>query len=165
LPTWIETIVFGLTVLTMLVGLFGLIVPIFPGNVIIWLAALIYGLVFGFGTLGGVIFGFMTGMMIAAVLVDNVLMGVKSRENGAAWTSIFLAIIAGVVGTVVFPPIGGFIASPLTLFLAEFGRHRDRDRAIQTTKGLLWGWGMSFLVRFGIGVVMVVLWGIWAFAR
>ena len=50
------------------------------------------------------------------------------------------------------------------LFLAEFGRHRDRDQAFKTTKGLLWGWGMSFLVRFGIGFVMVVLWAIWAFA-
>lgn len=163
MPTWLETIVFGLTAFTMLVGLFGLIVPIFPGNVVIWIAALIYGLIFGFDVLGGILFAFITLLMIVAVLADNVLMGAKAREHGASWVSIFLALFSGVAGTLAFPPIGGLIAAPLVLFLAEFWRHRDSAQATQTTKALLWGWGLSFVVRFGIGVVMLLLWGIWAY--
>ena len=56
LPIWLETTIIVLTVLTMLFGLFGLVIPIFPGNVVMWLAALVYGLIFGFGKLGGVMF-------------------------------------------------------------------------------------------------------------
>ena len=46
MPAWLETTIHILTFLTMLFGLFGLIIPVFPGNVVMWLAALVYGLVF-----------------------------------------------------------------------------------------------------------------------
>ena len=107
MPVWLETTLIILTALTMLVGLFGLIIPIFPGNVVMWLAALVYGLVFGFGKLGGIVFAIITVLMLIAAAADNLLMGAKAREKGAAWGSIILALLAGVIGTIVLPPIGG----------------------------------------------------------
>ena len=163
MPPWLETTIHILTILTMLVGLFGLVVPIFPGNVVMWLAALAYGIIFGFGKLGGIMFAIITVLMIAAVLADNVLMGTKAREKGADWGSIILALIAGVVGTMLFPPIGGLIAAPLVLYLAELQRRRDAQEAQAVVKALLTGWGLAFIVRFGLGVVMFALWGIWAY--
>ena len=163
MPIWLETTIHILTVLTMLFGLFGLIVPIFPGNVVMWLAALTYGLIFGFGRLGGVMFAIITLLMIAAVLADNVLMGAKAREKGAAWGSIILALIAGIIGTMLLPPIGGLIAAPLVLYLMELQRLGDADEAKIVVKALLIGWGLAFIVRFGLGVVMFSLWGIWAY--
>ena len=163
MPIWLETTIIVLTVLTMLIGLFGLIIPIFPGNVIMWLAALVYGLIFGFGKLGGVMFAFITGLMLIAAAADNFLMGAKAREKGAAWGSIILALIAGIIGTIVLPPIGGLIAAPLVLFLMEQNRLGDSEEAKAVTKALLVGWGLAFIVRFGLGVIMFALWGIWAF--
>jgi uncharacterized protein YqgC (DUF456 family) len=162
-PAWLITTINILTTLTMLFGLFGLIIPIFPGNVVMWVAALIYGLIFGFGRLGGIMFAIISLLMLAAVLADNVLMGAKAREKGAAWGSILLALAAGVVFTFVFPPVGGIIAAPLVLFLMEYQRLGDSTEATKVVKALLTGWGLAFVVRFGLGVVMMVLWGIWAF--
>ena len=162
MPNWIIVIVNILTTLTMLFGLFGLIIPIFPGNVVMWVAALIYGVIFGFGKLGGIMFAFLTLLMIAAVLADNFLMGAKAREKGAAWLSIILALVAGVIGTFAFPPIGGIIAAPLVLFASEYYRLNDRGQAIEVMRGLLAGWGWSFLARFGIGVIVLILWAVWA---
>jgi len=147
----------------MLFGLFGLIIPIFPGNVVMWLAALTYGLIFGFGKLGGVMFAIITLLMVVAALADNVLMGAKAREKGAAWGSIVLALVAGVVGTMLLPPVGGLIAAPLALYLMELQRLGDADEAKTVVKALLIGWGLAFIVRFGLGVVMFALWGIWAY--
>lgn len=163
MPAWLITTVNILTTLTMLVGLFGLIVPIFPGNVVMWVAALIYGLIFGFGRLGGILFAIISLLMLAAVLADNVLMGAKAREKGAAWSSILLALAAGVVFTFISPPVGGLIAAPLGLFLMEYFRLGDSVEATQVVKALLIGWGLAFVVRFGLGVVMMILWGIWAY--
>ena len=163
MPIWLETTIFVLTILTMLVGLIGLIIPIFPGNVVMWLAALVYGLVFGFGKLGGIMFTIITLLMLVAVAADNILMGAKAREKGADWGSIILALIAGVVGTMLFPPIGGLIAAPVVLFLAELQRRRNADEAKAVVLALLTGWGLAFVVRFGLGVVMLGLWGIWAY--
>jgi uncharacterized protein YqgC (DUF456 family) len=161
MPHWLEVIINGLITLTMLVGLFGLVIPIFPGNAVMWVAALIYGLVFGFGTKGVIIFILLTVLTIIAALADNVLMGAKARDKGAAWLSIFLALGAGVLFTIIFPPIGGLIAAPLVLFASEYLRLKDLDQAVEVMRALLAGWGWSFLVRFGIGLVMMILWIIW----
>ncbi len=163
MPAWLITTINILTTLTMLFGLFGLVVPIFPGNVVMWVSALIYGLIFGFGRLGGILFAIISLLMLAAVLADNVLMGAKAREKGAAWISILLALVAGVVFTFIFPPVGGIIAAPLVLFLMEYLRLQDSEEATKVVKALLVGWGMAFVVRFGLGVVMMILWGIWAY--
>jgi uncharacterized protein YqgC (DUF456 family) len=163
MPAWLETTLNILITLTMFVGLFGLIIPIFPGNVVMWLAALVYGLIFGFGVLGGIMFAIITLLMLVAVFADNVLMGAKARQNGASWGSIILALVAGVAGTLFFPPIGGLIAAPLVLYLMEYLRLRDGDQAAKVVKALIFGWGLAFVVRFGLGVVMLILWGIWAY--
>ena len=163
MPVWLETTTIVLTTLTMLFGLFGLIIPIFPGNVVMWLAALVYGLVFGFGRLGAIMFAIITLLMLVAVAADNVLMGAKAREKGADWGSIILAFVAGVIGTMLLPPIGGLIAAPLVLYLAELQRRRDSEEAKKVVIALMTGWGLAFVVRFGLGVVMFGLWGIWAY--
>lgn len=82
MPNWLNISIFGLTQLIILVGLFGLIVPIFPGVVIIWLAELGYGIVKGFSTLGIVLFAIITLLMLVGVTIDNVLMGMEP-EKGA----------------------------------------------------------------------------------
>jgi len=150
-------------ILTMAVGQLGLIIPIFPGNVVIWAAALVYGVVFGFGNWGGVLFALITLLMLVAVGADNLLMGAKAREKGASWGSIIAALAAGVIFTFIFPPIGGIIAAPLILYLMEFRRLNDSKQATDVVRGLLWGLGLSFLARFGLGLLMIAVWAAWAF--
>ena len=147
--------------LVMAVGLIGMVIPIYPGVVIIWAAVLIHGLVTGFATLEILVLVIITILMIAGTLVDNLLMGGKARQAGASWTSIAGALIGGVLGTFAFPPIGGIIAAPTLLFLLEYARIRDSAEAWEITKGLMTGWGLSFLARFFIGVVMIAIWAIW----
>lgn len=154
--------IFAITQVFMLVGLFGLVVPVYPGTVIMWLAALGYGIVSGFSTLGIVLFVIITVLMLVSTVVDNLLMGAGARKGGASWGTIILALVAGVVGTIVFPPIGGIIAAPVVVLLAEYRRLRDWGKAWQALRGLATGWGLSFLVRFLIGFVMMGLWWIWA---
>lgn len=146
----------------MVMGLLLLIIPIFPGITVIWLAALLYGIVTGFDTLGIVMFVLITLGMIAGISVDNILMGAGARRGGASWITIGVALVAGIAGTILFPPIGGFIAIPISIFLLELARVREWRRAWNATRGLAVGWGLSFLVRFGIGLAMISAWLIWA---
>ncbi len=162
MPAWINVLAFWLTLLVMLVGLVLLIVPIFPGITVIWVAALLYGIVTGFDTLGIVIIVLITLGMIAGISADNLLMGAGARRGGASWLTIIVALIAGIAGTVLFPPIGGLIAIPIAIFLIELLRNREWRSAWRATRGVALGWGLSFLVRFGIGLVMISAWLIWA---
>ncbi|MFZ5808170.1 MAG: DUF456 domain-containing protein [Chloroflexota bacterium] len=161
MPAWLEASLFWVVQVVMLVGLFGLVVPVFPGLVVIWLGGLGYGVAQGFSTLGWVIFAILTVIMLAGTVVDNLLMGAGARQGGAAWSSILLALAAGVVGTIAFPPLGGLIAAPLAVFALEYLRHRDGGKAWSAVRGLALGWGLTFLVRFAMGLVMMALWWIW----
>ncbi len=162
---FLDVSVFGATIFVMLVGLLGLVVPIFPGLVVIWLAALGYGLVAGFGTLGGVLFALITILMIGGAVIDNVFMGANARRAGASWWSIGAGIAAGILGTLIFPPFGGLVTAPLGILLVEYYRSRDVDQAVRATRGLAIGCGWGFVIRFLIGVVMIGLWFAWATLR
>ena len=161
MPHWLETTVIVLVQIFVLIGLFGLIVPIFPGLVIMWLAILGYGIAVGFSTLGIILFVIITILMIIGSWIDNIMMGAGARKGGAAWLTILIALVAGIAGTILVPPIGGIIAAPLSIFLLEWLRMKDAKKAWRAFAGLTTGWGLSFVTRFGIGVVMMLLWWLW----
>lgn len=162
MPAWLNVSIFALTQLFMLVGLVGLVVPVFPGLLVMWLAALGYGLVTRFETVGIIVFSLLTILMLVGSTVDNLVMGAGARKGGAAWLSIGVALAAGVIFTFVFPPIGGIIAAPLAVLLFEYLRVRDWQKAWQALRGLATGWGLAYFLRMGIGIIMMVLWWIWA---
>ncbi len=163
---WLKVVIETLTLFFLLVGLFGLIVPIFPGLAVMWIAVLLYGLVTGFQAgswLAWVVFVLITLLAIFGSIVDNILMAAKAREKEASWVSILLGFLAGIVFSFVFPPVGGLVAAPGALFLAEYLRRKKNAReAWEAVKALLIGWGWSFAARFAIGVVMTGLWMLWA---
>lgn len=161
MPDWLHVSIFGLTQLILLLGLFSLFVPIFPGTVIMWLAILGYGVVTGFSTLAWVLFAVITLIMLASTLVDNLFMGAGARRGGASWGTIGLALLGGIVGTILLPPIGGLIAAPLVILGLEYYRHRNFEQALGALRGLATGWGLGVVVRFGMGVVMMLLWWLW----
>ncbi|MBN1262072.1 MAG: DUF456 domain-containing protein [Anaerolineae bacterium] len=159
---WGETFIKFIELGIMLIGLFGLIVPVFPGITVIWGIAIIHGVIFGFTSLGWWILAIMTVLAIVGWISDNLLMGVKARERGAHWLSITLSLSVGFVASFILTPIGGIGASILALFLAEYGYTKDQQEAWEITKQMIFGWGWAFVVRFGIGALMIGLWAIWA---
>jgi uncharacterized protein YqgC (DUF456 family) len=159
----IDLVVKSITLTVMLAGL--LVLPLLPGLVIIWVATLGYGLAAGFGTLGWIMFGIVTVLMLAGSVVDNVLMGTSAHKEGTPWWVILVAMTAAIVGSFVIPIpiIGGILAALLTLFVIEWIRRKDWRKALSSIKGMLVGWGWTFGIRFIIGMIMIGLWLIWAF--
>ena len=160
-PEWLLVSLVGLTQFIMLVGLIGLLLPIFPGMLVMWLGALGYGVVAGFTPLGIALFVLITILAVAGSLTDNVLMGVGARKGGASCFTVIVALIAGIVGTILLPPFGGIVGALLAIFLLELIRLRDIRKALVAMLGLTTGWGLSFVIRFFIGIVMMVLWWLW----
>jgi uncharacterized protein YqgC (DUF456 family) len=166
LEFWLQVMLETLTLFVLLAGLAGLLIPVFPGLTIMWLGTLVYALVqASSGEMTWVdwlLFVLITLLMIGGNIVDNIIIAKHVREKNVPWSSIIWAFAAGLVVSLFFTPIAGMIASPAGLFLAEWRRLKDRSLALANTKAWLTGWGWSFAARFGIGVVMLVFWGLWA---
>ena len=162
---WI-VIVDVFTLFVLLVGLVGLLVPIFPGLTIMWLATLIYAFLQSTAQRmtfwDWVIFAFITLMMIVGNIVDNIIIARKMREKRIPWISIILAIVASIVASLFLTPLVGLAVAPIALFAIEFRRLRDRAAALESTKAYMVGWGWSFAARFGIGILMLGSWMLWA---
>jgi uncharacterized protein YqgC (DUF456 family) len=150
----------------MLVGLFGMIIPIFPGILIIWLSALVYAVAQAFAgkmdIWGWLLFALITVLMIVGSLVDNIIMARKLRETGTPWSSIAIGFVAGLASSLFLTPFAALFATPLALYGAEYHRLRDHRAAFASTKGWLIGFSWSLAAMFSIGVVMIVLWLLWA---
>lgn len=149
----------------MLVGLFGMLIPIFPGGFVIWLATLVFGLVNGFAGYGLWLFLLITALMIVSIVVDDIVMGTAARKAGANWWSLVFAFAGGILGTFMLPPFGGLLGAPLLLYVSEYVRRRDRAHAWMVTRSLAVGWGWSFVARLGLGSVMIAIWFLWVYAN
>jgi uncharacterized protein YqgC (DUF456 family) len=159
---WLGTTLNIGILVSMLVTLIGTIIPIFPGPTVLWGLALVYGLLHGFDTRGYIFFGVISIFGFVGTIVDNIITAGSAKLAGARWTSLILAVFAGFVSSLILTPIIGIGVSLLVLFGAEYIHHKDTDKAWEATKAMLFGWGWTALARFGIGLVMVLLWAIWA---
>jgi uncharacterized protein YqgC (DUF456 family) len=166
LQLFLQVVLEGLTLFVLLVGLLGLIVPVFPGLVVMWLGTLVYALIQNAaGNMTGwkwFLFGMITLLMIIGSIADNIIIARKMRDKYIPWSSILWAFAAGVVASLFFTPLIGLVAAPVGLFLAESSRLRNRDAAIDSTKAYMIGWGWAFGVRFLIGLAMIGFWILWA---
>jgi uncharacterized protein YqgC (DUF456 family) len=149
--------------LMLLVGAVTLVVPVLPGLVIIWGATLLYGLATGFTLPGAILFALITLIMLAGSIIDYLVEVASVRQTGTSWLAIGLAILAGIIGTLFLPPLGGLVAALLVLFLVELIRLKDWRKALQSARGMILGLGWSTLTRIGFGLVMIFLWLLWAF--
>lgn len=145
----------------MTVGLLGLLIPVIPGLVIIWLASLAYGVGVGFQTPGWILFSIITVIMVVGSVVDNLVMGHQAHKTGASWISVLLAILFGVIGTFILPIIGGFVGALAALFLAEWYRRKNWREAMTATTGWAVGCGWAIVIRFFLGLLMIGIWIIW----
>jgi uncharacterized protein YqgC (DUF456 family) len=154
------------TLFVLLAGLFGLLIPVFPGLTIMWIATLIYAI---FQSVSGLmtwvdwaLFVLITLLMIGGNVVDNIIIAKHVRDKNVPWSSILWAFAAGILVSLFFTPIAGMVASPVGLYLAEWRRLKEKQPAFDNTKAWMTGWGWSLAARFGIGFVMIVFWGLWA---
>ena len=166
LELFLQVVLEIFTLLALIVGLLGLIVPVFPGLVVMWLGTLVYAIIQGAaGNMTGwkwFLFFVITILMITGSIVDNIIIARKMRDKYIPWSSILWAFAAGVVVSLFFTPLIGLVAAPVGLFLAESSRLKNRDAAVESTKAYMIGWGWAFGVRFLIGLAMIGFWMIWA---
>jgi uncharacterized protein YqgC (DUF456 family) len=166
LELFAEVILEVLTFLVLVTGLLGLLIPIFPGLTVMWLGTLVYAI--GQASLnnmtwvGWVLFVVITLLMIGGNVVDNIIIAKHVRDKEVPWKSILLAFAAGILLSIFFTPIAGIIASPVGLYFAELYRLKDKKIALDNTKAWMTGWGWSIAARMGIGFVMMMFWGLWA---
>jgi uncharacterized protein YqgC (DUF456 family) len=162
---WSEVILQTLTLFVLIVGLLGLLIPVFPALVVMWLATLIYALIENANGrmtwISWSLFALITILMLVGSVIDNIIIARKMRGQAIPWTSIGLSFLAGILASLFLTPLIGMAASPLCLFGVEYLRLHDRKLAFTSAKTYMIAWGWSFAAVFGVGVLMILVWLLW----
>jgi uncharacterized protein YqgC (DUF456 family) len=150
-----------LTGIVMFIGLLGALLPVIPDLVIIWGAALGYGLIVGWGDSGPWIFGAISILGLGGVLTEIWMSGVGGKIGGASFKSILVGLILGIIGFIFLTPIGGLALLLVGTFAMEYYRLGDAEEALKGMLGVGLGYGASFGVKLLIGLLMMGLWVVW----
>ena len=158
-----QNLILFITLFFMLIGLIFTIVPPIPGTLIIWAAAIFYGVVIGWEQLGWWTFSILTVLMIVGIVVDVLAGHFGAKLGGASCLAIFVGAVLGIVLGIVFSLIGtpilGCLAGVCGMFLGvlwiEWKRKGDWDRAVRATKGYVAGSAVGIMARVTAGVFMV----------
>ena len=147
--------------LLMLAGLAGTVVPLLPGLVLIWGAALLYGLGAGFGAWGPWLFALMTLLMLFGYGVSWLVSHLCAAKTGASLQAILASLVLAIVGFFVVPVVGAPLGALSGVFLVEYLRRKDVRAAWRATAGAVVGFGIGFGLEIAIGLLMIFTWGLW----
>jgi len=146
----------------MVVGLMGVLLPVLPGLLLIWAAAVFYGFMVGFGTLGWAVVGLLTVLTVAGAIKSVVIPRRAAVESGASGWAQLGALIGGVIGFFVIPVLGLILGALAGLLLVEYMLKGDWNEALVAVRGTAKGFGISVVIDLMLGIVMIVAWSVWA---
>jgi uncharacterized protein YqgC (DUF456 family) len=146
----------------MAIGLVGTLVPLLPGLLLILGAAIAYGVLEGFGTVGAIAMLVIATFFVVGSVVSIVMARRSAARGGAPRSSLFAAAAGGVVGMFVLPILGFVVGAVAGILLAERARLREWNAAWRVTWTAVKGYALGMLVEAFCGASMFATWAVWA---
>ncbi len=120
----------------LVVGLFGIVVPVIPGLLLVWAAVVLWATEQQ-STLGWVVLGICTVLFVGGWLLQYVVAGRRMRRAGVRTSTLLLGVLVGLVAAVVIPVVGFLAGFPLGIYLVERSRRGGHEQAFAATKQAL----------------------------
>jgi hypothetical protein len=144
--------------LAMAVGLLGILIPIAPGIVLVWLAGLAWTILDGGGLMRWSLFAVMTALTIGA-LIANVRIPAKSAsQTDAPRGTLWLAALFAIIGFFVIPVVGVLVGFCAGVLLSHLIATNDIHKAFDAMWATLRAFGKSALIQGACGVGICLLW-------
>jgi uncharacterized protein len=151
-----EIIGLSLTLLVMLAGLIGSLLPVLPGTPLVLVAAIGHRLYFGATSASNLVLGILVALTVVSLVFDFLAGMLGAKKFGATWRGMTGAVIGGIVGLFFNLPgiiLGPFIGATLFEMLGDKGFNKAAHAGLGATVGLLLG----IVGKFSICVVMMIL--------
>lgn len=148
-------LLFIATLILMLIGLAGTIIPMLPGLPIMWAGALLYAILTGFKEVGWgylIIFGVLTVVMQVLDYMANLY---GARKMGAGGWGILGAFVGMLVGLFTGGVIGLLIGSFAGAILGEMLVGKTGSQALKAGVGTFLGFLGGTLIKFVLGCIML----------
>lgn len=142
-----------------LLGLVGVILPLLPGPLLIWLGALVWAWGDGFARVNWVVLTVLGVLAALAWASDILLTTTMSRRAGVSWKAIGGALAGGILGGFLLIEIpiigtlfGALVGAMLGMLAVEWFDKRNLRQALRAT----WGYLVSSLLASALEIVIAV---------
>ncbi len=143
--------------LAIAVGLVGILVPLLPGSLLVYLPIAVWAFIER-STVSWVVLGVVTVLLGAGLLIKYLWPARRMRAADVSGWSMAAGAVLGVVGFFVVPVLGvvlGFVAG---VYLAELAHRRDQRRAWASTVHAVKGAALSVGVELCAGLLATAAW-------
>jgi len=153
----VDSITFGLVVAFIVMGLIGIIVPLVPGTLLIWIAVLFYVITDGFGLLTVPAFAVITFIALGTGTADLWMPLLGAKSGGASKRALLLGIAGSIIGTFIAALLGTIIGYAVGILIGEYQKRGDWNEAFRAALGGVAGWGVATAIQLGGGILMLLI--------
>jgi hypothetical protein len=150
---WIE-ILFAVMIFG---GIFMTLAPMMPGLPLMLALAAVFGLIGNFSVLTLGELGILGAILLVSIVIDYSAGILGAKFGGAAWRSIATGIIGGLVGLIIFPPLGILFGLFLGIVFAEMMRHGNGLHAAKAATGYILGAATGVVVNVLLAIIFFSL--------
>jgi uncharacterized protein len=154
----VDPLVLALALVAMLVGMVGVVVPVLPGLLLVWVAGVGSLLHQGTDTTGWAVAGVLTLLFAAGSGATIWLPARQGRRGGVPLRSLLTALAGAIVGFFVVPVLGFLVGGFAGLLYGERQRLGDWDPALSSVGKVLRAYGIGVVVELVVGVTMIATW-------
>ncbi|MBN8247025.1 MAG: DUF456 domain-containing protein [Verrucomicrobia bacterium] len=147
-----------LTLLVMLLGFAGTILPGLPGTPLIFIAALGHRLWFGNQSTAWWVVIVLGLLAVLSTAMDFLATTYGAKRLGASWRGMVGAVLGAMLGLFVFPPFGLIVLPLVGAALGELIGGQEWKAAGKAGVGASLGVLAGTLGRVGCGLAMLTLW-------
>jgi len=145
------------TLIVMLIGLAGCLLPVIPGVPVIWAAAFLYGILTDFEVIGRdylLLFGILA---VLSQLLDWLAGTYGARKLGAGKWGMIGALVGTVIGFIIGNLVGVIVVPLVGAIVFELLAGKETKSALKAGFGTFLGFVAGVLLKVGLGVVMIVV--------
>jgi uncharacterized protein YqgC (DUF456 family) len=151
------TLVVAVSAVLMVVGLLGIVVPVLPGLLLVWLAVLLWALVES-STTGWWVLGVVTVLYAVGLVLEFAIPGQRMRRAGVRTSTLVVAVVVAIILGIVIPFVGFLIGFPLGIYLVQRVRRETHGDAWNATVHALKAVGLNIVIELGAALLMIGVW-------
>ncbi len=147
-----------LSILALVLGTIGSIVPVIPGPVLSWCSLLLISIPLGFSFYSPVSLVLTGALAALSQFLDNLFPVLASRKAGAGKGGTWGSVAGMLLGMVFFPPFGLFIGAFAGAYLGELFFNRDNEEPLKAALGVFKGTVLGILLKLLVcGIIALYL--------
>lgn len=159
-----EIILFAISIIIMLAGMAGIIVPIIPSIPLIWLGSFIYAIFTHFEKITWVVLLIFALLTIFSIVLENIGNVYGAKRFGATKWGIIGSIVGTGVGFYTGGPVGLILGPVIGTIIFEFIGGKGYKGAFKSGLGNFVGFLGGSILKFIVGLAMIIvfIWKVFA---